>query len=120
MRTHLLLVGAAAIAICAMAMATTVTSQEDQWIPLPAVDAPLVQELGGWVVAEHDRRANDKVRFIRVVSGQEMEDTKLSGVRYHFVIDAFDGSGRPAKYDAVLADIVWQNRRVFISFNPAR
>ncbi|KAF8681989.1 hypothetical protein HU200_045445 [Digitaria exilis] len=120
MRTCLLVVAAAAIAICAMAMATTVASQEDQWIPLPVVDAPLVQELASWVVAEHDKRANDKVRFIRVVSGQEMEDTKLSGVRYHFVIDALDASGKPAKYDAVLADIVWQNRRVFISFNPAR
>ncbi|KAF8722312.1 hypothetical protein HU200_022625 [Digitaria exilis] len=71
---------------------------DDQWDP---VAGP--RQLGGG-------RARQEVRFIRVVSG----------VRYNFVIDAFDASGRPAKYDAVLAGTVWQNRRVFISFNPAR
>ncbi|CAN6304463.1 unnamed protein product [Urochloa humidicola] len=119
--SSLLLAAAAAVAaIYAVAtMPTAVVSQGQGWVPLPDVDAPRVQELGRWAVAEHDKTANDRIKFSRVVSGQEREDPQL-GVKYHFVIDALDGNGRDGKYEAVLAEQVWIEKRILISFNPAR
>ncbi|CAN6282383.1 unnamed protein product [Urochloa humidicola] len=120
MRPSLLLAAAAAAAIYAVAtMPTAVVSQVQGWVPLPDVDAPRVQQLGRWAVAEHDKAANDRVKFRRVVSGEEREDPQL-GVKYHFVIDALDGNGKDGKYEAVLAEQVWIEKRILISFNPAR
>ncbi|CAL4926019.1 unnamed protein product [Urochloa decumbens] len=121
-RPNLLLAAAAAVVaiyVAVVAMPTAVVSQEQGWVPLPAVDAHLVQELGRWAVAEHDKTANDRVKFNRVVSGEEREDPQL-GVKYHFVVDALDGNGRDAKYEVVMAEQVWLERRILISFNPAR
>ncbi|CAL4917699.1 unnamed protein product [Urochloa decumbens] len=121
-RPNLLLAAAAAVVaiyVAVVAMPTAVVSQEQGWVPLPDVDAHLVQELGRWAVAEHDKKANDRVKFNRVVSGEEREDPQL-GVKYHFVVDALDGNGRDAKYEVVMAEQVWLERRILISFNPAR
>ncbi|CAN6287641.1 unnamed protein product [Urochloa humidicola] len=120
MRPSLVLAAAAVVAIYVIAeMPTAVVSQQQGWVPLPVIDAELVQELGRWAVAEHDKKANDRIKFRRVVSGEEREDPQL-GVKYHFVIDAADGDGRDGKYEAVLAEQVWLERRILISFNPAR
>ncbi|CAN6317745.1 unnamed protein product [Urochloa humidicola] len=122
MRPSILLAAAAAAAAAIYAVATmptAVVSQVQGWVPLPDVDAPRVQQLGRWAVVEHDKTANDRVKFRRVVSGEEREDPQL-GVKYHFVIDALDANGRDGKYEAVLAELVWIEKRILISFNPAR
>ncbi|OEL28918.1 hypothetical protein BAE44_0010063 [Dichanthelium oligosanthes] len=98
-------------------MPTTVVSSQE-WDPLPVVSAPLVQELGKWAVKEHDKKAKDNLKFKQVVSGEEMDNQQL-GMKYHFVIDALDGNGKGRKYEAVLAEQVWLDRRILISFNPA-
>lgn len=110
----------AAIVYIVATMATTVVSQPQdpqQWYPLPVIDAPVVQELGRWAVAEHNKKANDRIKYHRVVGGEEREDPQL-GMKYHFVIDAADGGGKDGKYEAVLAEQVWLDRRILISFKP--
>lgn len=114
MRTSFLLLAAA---ICAVASLVCVESQG--WFPLPDIGAPKVQQLGRWAVTEHDKKANDKVKFNRVVSGEETEDPQIAGIKYHLVIDASDGSGQDRKYEAVLGEQVWRGRVILISFNPA-
>ncbi|RLN42758.1 hypothetical protein C2845_PM01G36340 [Panicum miliaceum] len=118
MRARFLLAVVTIAVIYVVAMPATVVSQQG-WYPLPVVSAPLVQELGNWAVVEHDQKANDKLEFKRVVSGEEMEHPRL-GIKYHFIIDALDGNGNDGKYEAVLAEQVWVDRRILISFNPAR
>ena len=110
---------AVAIVYIVATMATTVVSQprdpQQGWYPLPVIDAPVVQELGRWAVAEHNKKANDRIRYHRVVGGEEREDPQL-GMKYHFVIDAVDGGGKDGKYEAVMAEQVWLDRRILISF----
>ncbi|EER93890.1 hypothetical protein BDA96_01G192600 [Sorghum bicolor] len=115
MRTSFLLLAAA---ICAV-VASVVSADSQGWFPLPDIDAPKVQQLGRWAVTEHDKKANDKVKFNRVVSGEETLDPELVGIKYHLVIDASDGSGQHRKYEAVLGE-EWIGRIILISFNPAR
>jgi hypothetical protein len=76
-------------------MPAIVVSQQG-WYPLPVVSAPLVQELGKWAVVERDKKANDKLKFNRVVSGEEMEHPQL-GMKYLFIIDASDDNGDDRK-----------------------
>lgn len=70
-------------------------------------------------MVEHDKKANGSLKFNRVVSGEEMEHPQL-GMKYHFIIDASDDNGDDGKYQAVLSEQVWIDRRILVSFNPAR
>ncbi|KAJ1294715.1 hypothetical protein BS78_01G167000 [Paspalum vaginatum] len=115
----ILLAVAAAVAICVVAVPTTAVSGDGEgWYPFPVIDAPKVIKLGKWAVAEHDKKAHDKLKFSRVVSGEEREDPEL-GMKYHMIIHASDRDGNDGKYEAVLAEQVWLDRIMLISFNPA-
>ncbi|PUZ38147.1 hypothetical protein GQ55_9G173900 [Panicum hallii var. hallii] len=103
MRANFLLAVATIVVIYVVAMPAIVVSQQG-WYPLPVVSAPLVQELGKWAVVEAVKKANDKLKFNRV---------------YLFIVDASDDNGDDRKYEAVLAEQVWIDRRILISFNPA-
>ncbi|OEL33719.1 hypothetical protein BAE44_0005261 [Dichanthelium oligosanthes] len=68
MRTSLLvLIAAVAIGLAAPPTAAGVAGG---WFPIPDINDPHVQELGGWAVSERNRRENAAIRFSRVVSGQ--------------------------------------------------
>lgn len=121
MRTSFVLLAAAAAVICVVALLlpTAVVSESQGWNPLPDIDDPKVQQLGWWVVTEHDKKANDRIKFNRVVSGEQVLDPQLVGIKYHLVIDASDASGHDRKYEAVVGDQVWDRRVILISFNLA-
>src|SRR6185312_7051711 len=56
MRANLLLVAAV---VCAVATTPTTAILAGEWAPITDINAPFIQELGGWAVAEHVKEAND-------------------------------------------------------------
>ncbi|KAL6650435.1 hypothetical protein ACP70R_009360 [Stipagrostis hirtigluma subsp. patula] len=97
-------------------IATPTIAVLEAWYPIANIDNPHMQELGRWAVKEHDKNANDGLKFNRVVRGEEM--SVVSGVKYHFIIDASASNGRKGKYEAVLSEHA--NTRILYSFNAAR
>jgi hypothetical protein len=69
MRTSSLVLLIAVGAICLAAM-PIVAGHLGGWFLLPDINDPHVQELGGWVVEEHNGIDKDAIVFKRVVSGQ--------------------------------------------------
>jgi hypothetical protein len=84
--------------------------------PISDINDPHVQELGGWAVSEHDKKPNDGIKFKRVVSGDVQV---VAGLNYRLIIDASDGSGKDAKYEAMVWEMDWVNFRQLTSFKPA-
>lgn len=86
------------------------------WSPIRNVSDPHIQELGGWAVTEHVRRANDGLRFGEVTGGEEQV---VSGMNYKLVLDATDADGKVAAYGAFVYEQSWTNTRELVSFAPA-
>jgi hypothetical protein len=76
--------------------------------PILDINDPHVQELGGWAVSEHDKKANDGIKFNRVVSG---DIQVVAGLNYRLIIDASNG-----KYEAMVWEKDWENFRQLTSF----
>jgi hypothetical protein len=105
-------------------MAARVTA--GRWLPagVPGGFSPIsnindrhIQELGGWAVSEHDKKANDGIKFKRVVSGDVQV---VEGLNYRLIIDASDGSSKDATYEAMVWEMDWVNFRELTSFKPAK
>ncbi|CAN6289027.1 unnamed protein product [Urochloa humidicola] len=86
------------------------------WNPIKDVSDPHIQELGGWAVSEHVRKANDGLRFGKVVSGEEQV---VSGMNYKLVIEATDGAGKSGWYGAAVYEQEWTKTRQLLAFEPA-
>jgi hypothetical protein len=84
--------------------------------PLKNIDHPRIKELGEWAVAEHVKRANDGLKFGRVVSG---EDQIVAGMNYFLLIQAINGDGENGIYKARVYEQSWTNTRELVSFGPA-
>ncbi|OEL33721.1 Cysteine proteinase inhibitor 8 [Dichanthelium oligosanthes] len=84
--------------------------------PIPDINDRHVQELGGWAVSEHVKKANDGLKFNKVVSGDVQV---VSGLNYRLIIDASGSNGKDAKYEAVVWERDWTNTRQLLSFKPA-
>jgi hypothetical protein len=67
-------------------------------------------------VAEHVKRANDGLKFGRVVSG---EDQIVAGMNYFLLIQAINGDGENGIYKARVYEQSWTNTRELVSFGPA-
>ncbi|TVU47979.1 hypothetical protein EJB05_07597, partial [Eragrostis curvula] len=78
------------------------------WFPIPDVDSPRIQELGGWAVKQHNKERNDVLKFSRV-----------GGVRRELSPHHQNGKPRWQVYQAMLYEQVWTNTRILNSFNPA-
>jgi len=77
-------VSAVAAAATPAALAARVGRQlAGGWGPIKDVSDPHIQELGGWAVAEHARRANDGLRFGEVTGGEQQ---LVSGMNYKLVL----------------------------------
>ncbi|EER95296.2 cysteine proteinase inhibitor 8 [Sorghum bicolor] len=84
--------------------------------PIVNINDPHVQEVGRWAVSEHVKKANDGLKFSRVVSGQYQV---VEGFNYRLIIDATDSHGKVAKYEAVVWEKEWENFLQLTSFKPA-
>jgi hypothetical protein len=115
MKTFSLLV----VVVAAVAVAYPIaTSAQVAWYPIgDPQNEPHVQELGAWAVAEHVKQAHDGLKFSKVVSGEEASD---AGVKYHLIIEALNGVGKPGRYETFLIEEVRSNTRSLISFGPAK
>lgn len=113
MRTSLLVAAVAAV-VCAVA--TPTAAIPGGWAPITDINDPHVQELGGWAVAEHVKKANDGLKFSKVVSGDQQV---VSGINYRLVIDALSRDGKGASYKALVYEQNWTNTRRLLSFEPA-
>jgi hypothetical protein len=93
-----------------------VTCRGSRWVsPIFNINDPHVQELGGWAVSEHDKKENDGIKFNKVVSSDVQV---VAGLNYRLIIDASDGSGKDAKYEAMVWEKDWVNFRQLTSFEP--
>ncbi|TVU01243.1 hypothetical protein EJB05_53282, partial [Eragrostis curvula] len=63
------------------------------------IDNPTIQEIGRWAVKEHVKKANDGIKFVKVVSGNKYPDLDL-GTHYDLIIDALNRDGKDGKYEA--------------------
>lgn len=85
------------------------------WTPIKNLTDPHLKELGGFAVAEHDKRGNDRLEFVKVVAGDQQV---VAGMNYRLVLQVKDGKGKVVKYQAV----VWERAgnsgtRQLTSFN---
>ncbi|OEL22738.1 hypothetical protein BAE44_0016241 [Dichanthelium oligosanthes] len=112
MRTGLLFV----IAVIAISVATPTMADLGDWYPIN-FNNPEIQEFGRWTVAEHVKQASDGIKFNKLVSAKQ----KLAGLAVYFdlIIDAWNSDGKDAKYEAVLHQRDWMDKRTLMSFKPA-
>ncbi|KAL6867336.1 hypothetical protein ACP4OV_015360 [Aristida adscensionis] len=130
MRTNLLVLVIAA-AICVVVVASPAAANlDDGWSPIGNADDPFVQEIGRWAVAEHAGAANDGLKFVKVVSGEQMSiQSSINGLMasvyasYRLRIDALNAAGEHATYAAAVDQhYVVQSSLVsyqLLSFAPA-
>jgi accessory colonization factor AcfC len=111
-----LIVAAAVLALCSAAAARVEPQIVGGWKPIKDVSDPHIQELGAWAVSEHVKQANDGVRFVKVVSGEEQV---VSGMNYKLVIEATDGAGKSATYGAAVYEQEETKTRQLLTFEPA-
>ncbi|CAN6284220.1 unnamed protein product [Urochloa humidicola] len=114
-----LIVAAAVIALCSVAptgAAYVAPEIVGGWNPIKDVNDPHIQELGGWAVAEHVKKANDGLRFGKVVSGEEQV---VSGMNYKLVIEATGRDGKSGTYGAAVYEQEWTKTRQLLAFEPA-
>ncbi|KAK3148032.1 hypothetical protein QOZ80_3BG0289770 [Eleusine coracana subsp. coracana] len=99
-----------------MASTPTAAQLSGGWFTIPDINDPVVQELGKWAVEQHNKEANQWLKFNRVVGGDEQV---VQGLKYRLVIKTSNPDG---KYEAVLVDEAGTktNTRVLFSFNPAK
>ncbi|CAN6312201.1 unnamed protein product [Urochloa humidicola] len=114
-----LIVAAAVIALCSVAptgAAYVAPEIVGGWNPIKDVNDPHIQELGGWAVAEHVKKANDGLRFGKVVSGEEQV---VSGMNYKLVIEVTGRDGKSVPYGAAVYEQEWTKTRQLLAFEPA-
>ncbi|KAL6648590.1 hypothetical protein ACP70R_012814 [Stipagrostis hirtigluma subsp. patula] len=114
MRTGLLLLLLAAAVYAAATPAAAL--MPGGWAPIPDANDAHIRELGEWAVAEHEKRANDGLRFGSVVSGEQQV---VSGMNYRLVIDAVNLAGQHVRYNAAVYEQTWTNTRKLESFDKA-
>uniref|UniRef100_A0A453E1K9 Cystatin domain-containing protein n=2 Tax=Aegilops tauschii TaxID=37682 RepID=A0A453E1K9_AEGTS len=80
------------------------------------INNPDVQRLGRWAVAEHENQVHDGIKFNKVVRAESDDDSEL-GLQLHLFIDATNGDGKDAKYEAVVDQI--RGKPDLLDFKPA-
>jgi hypothetical protein len=121
MRTHNIILVTILVVICIIAMPTTARkNQQDiianRWEQIPNINAPDVQEIARWAVAEHAKQTNDRIQFKRVMSGMYQV---VAGKNFQLVIDASNIDGKDRMYIAEVFDQPWSHTRKLNSFISA-
>jgi hypothetical protein len=113
MRTSFLLL-AGAVVLYAVVVAPMAAVGEE-WRPIPKVDDPLVQGLGRCAVDEQNKVTNCRLRFVKVLGGKVMGDTK-----YMLAIDALrlDGSHKTYEAEVLKQSSAGKNTCKLVSFSP--
>ncbi|OEL22741.1 hypothetical protein BAE44_0016244 [Dichanthelium oligosanthes] len=101
-----------AIAVIAISIAIPTMANRGEW-SLININDPRMQELARWAVAEHVEEANDGIKFNRLASGKELV---AGGLNFLLVIDAWNGDGKDANYEAMLYMLDWKEPRILLSF----
>ncbi|CAM0875744.1 unnamed protein product [Alopecurus aequalis] len=102
-------------AVCAAATIPAAAATYGPFQAITNVDAPYIQELGKWALAEHVKQANDGLRFDKVVDGKFQV---VVGLNYVLVINAAnDADGTEERHTAQVYLHYWTNTRQLVSFN---
>ncbi|KAF7027950.1 hypothetical protein CFC21_039933 [Triticum aestivum] len=80
------------------------------------INNPDVQRFGRWAVDEHENQVQDGIKFNKVVRAESDDDSEL-GSLLHLFIDATNGDGKDAKYEAVVDQIC--GKPDLLDFKPA-
>ncbi|CAN6343095.1 unnamed protein product [Urochloa humidicola] len=112
--SSVLIVATAVIALCSVAPSVA-AHNVGGWNPIKDVNDPHIQELGAWAVAEHVKKANDGLRFGKVVSGEEQA---VSGMNCKLVIEATGRDGKSGTYEAAVYEEEWTKKRQLLAFEP--
>uniref|UniRef100_A0ACD5WYR7 Uncharacterized protein n=1 Tax=Avena sativa TaxID=4498 RepID=A0ACD5WYR7_AVESA len=119
MRKHNILLVTIAVVICITATPSTTRDLSGvipgSWKQITNINAPEVQEIARWAVAEHARQANDGLQLKRVMSGMEQV---VSGMNWKLRLEAVNGDGREGMYIAEVYDQSWTHTRKLNSFGP--
>ncbi|KAL6990665.1 hypothetical protein U1Q18_008784 [Sarracenia purpurea var. burkii] len=83
-----------------------------RWRPIKNLNAPEVQDVAQFAVAEHNKEASSSLEFQRVVRG---ETQVVSGTNYRLVIETKDGAVSE-NYEAVVWVKPWEHYRNLTSF----
>ncbi|CAN6306137.1 unnamed protein product [Urochloa humidicola] len=113
--SSVLIITIALIALCFIAPSAA-AHNIGGWSPIKDVSDPHIQELGGWAVAEHVKKANDGLRFSKVVSGEQQA---VSGLNCKLVIEATGRDGKSGTYRAAVYEDEWTKTRQLLEFEPA-
>jgi hypothetical protein len=121
MRTHNILLVTIVIVICIIATPTTARDNKqdviaDGWKQIPNINAPDVQEIARWAVAEHARQTNDRLQLKRVVSGMYQV---VAGKNFRLRIDTANIDGKDRMYITEVFDQPWTHTRKLNSFISA-
>ena len=82
------------------------------WHPIKDLKSEEVQDVSQFAVSEHNKQANDKLQYQRVVRGHTQV---VAGTNYRLVIEAKDGAVL-GNYEALVWDKPWMNFRNLTSF----
>jgi hypothetical protein len=107
----------AAVFAAASTPAVTATRKHGgRWRVIPDVEDAHIQEIGAWAVAEHEKRANDGLKFGKVVSGEEQLG---SSTNYRLDIVAVNLAGQNDTYNAIVREKIRTNTRQLLCFDRA-
>lgn len=84
------------------------------WTPIKNLTDPHLKELGGFAVAEHDKVANERLEFVKVVKADRQV---VAGMNYRLVLEVKDGNGKVVQYQAVVWEKAGSGSRQLTSFN---
>lgn len=104
------------ILVVTEALAATSKALPGGWQPIKDVNDPHVQEIAKFSVSEHNKLANTRLAFSKVVKG---ETQVVAGINYRLVVKAKDG-GTMATYEAVVWEKAWEGFRKLTSFKPVK
>ena len=82
------------------------------WRPIKDVNSAEVQDVAQFAVSEHNKQANDKLQYQKVVRGHTQV---VAGTNYRLVIAAKDGAVL-GNYEAFVWDKPWEQFRNLTSF----
>lgn len=100
------------------------------WKPISDVNEPHVKEVGAFAVSEHNKDAEKKLSFRRVVVGEKQV---VAGIKYRLVVEVEQPQPRPSlrglvvddgnhevisSYEAVVLERPWEGFRNLASFRP--
>ncbi|XP_020244461.1 cysteine proteinase inhibitor 1-like [Asparagus officinalis] len=83
--------------------------------PIKNLSDPHLGEIGKFAVSEHNKEANTKLVFTKVIKG---ESQVVAGINYKLVIEAKDQNNEVGRYEVIVYERAWEKYMELTSFNP--